>query len=88
VGQDACSFKAVAAGREIVLNEMDLGLDDGKLVVEVSESVVGALVLLYFSGCVPIVEIGNSATEGVVCGSGAVEEGVEPNRDWLGDVGQ
>jgi len=66
---------------------MDLGLDDGEFIAEVSESVVGALVPLDFGGCVPVIEVSNGVMESVVCRSGAIEESVEPNRDWLGDVG-
>jgi hypothetical protein len=77
----------IVAWCEIVLNEMDLGLDDGEFIAEVSESVVGALVPLDFGGCVPVIEVSNGVMESVVCRSGAIEESVEPNRDWLGDVG-
>jgi hypothetical protein len=66
---------------------MDLSLDDGELIVEVSESVVGTSVPFDFGGCVPVVEIGDGAMEGVVRRSGAIEEGIEPNRDWLSDIG-
>jgi hypothetical protein len=81
-GQDAGGFNAVMAGREVVLNEMDLGLDDGEFVAEVLESVVSASVLVDFGGCVPVVKVSNGVTESVVCRSGAVEESVEPNGDW------
>jgi hypothetical protein len=89
-GWDACgfNFNAVAAGRKVILNKMDLGLDDGEFIVEVSELVVGASVLLDFGCCIPVIEVSNGATESVVHGSGAVEEGVEPNRHWLSDVRQ
>jgi hypothetical protein len=66
---------------------MDLGLDDGKLIMEVSESVVGMSVSFNFGGCVPVVKVRNGVTKGVVCGSGTIEEGVEPNGGWLSDVG-
>jgi hypothetical protein len=78
----------VAAWREVIFNEMDLGLDDGKFVVEVLESVVGTSVPLDFSGHIPVVEVSDGATEGVVCGGRAIEEGVEPNGGQLGDVGR
>ena len=67
---------------------MNLGLNDGELIMEVSELVVGASVSLDFCSCVPVVEVSNGTTESVVCGSGSIEEGVEPNRDWLGDIGR
>jgi hypothetical protein len=46
------------------------------------------LISLNFSGCILIVEISDGTMEGVIRGSGAVEEGVEPDREWLGDVVQ
>jgi hypothetical protein len=67
---------------------MDLSLDDGKFVVEVLESVVGTSVPLDFSGHIPVVEVSDGAMEGVVCGGRAIEEGVEPNGDWLSSVRQ
>jgi hypothetical protein len=87
-GRDAGGFNAVATWREVILNKMDLGLDDGELVMEVSELVVGASVLLDFGSRIPVVKVSNGAMEGVVCGSGAVEESVEPNWHWLGDIGR
>jgi hypothetical protein len=66
---------------------MNLGLDDSELIAEVSKSVIGVSVSFDLSSCISIVEVSNSATEGVVGGSGTIEEGVEPNGDWLGNVG-
>jgi hypothetical protein len=86
VGWDAHGFNAIAAGRKIILNKMDLSLDDGEFIVEVLESVIGASVLLDFGSCVPVVKVCDSVMERVVCGGGAIEESVEPNRDWLSDV--
>jgi hypothetical protein len=83
-----CSFNAVTAGHEVILNEMDLGLDNGEFVAEVSESVVGMSILLDFGRRIPVVEVSNGVMESVVGGSGAVEEGIKPNGDWLGDIGQ
>jgi hypothetical protein len=87
-GQDAGGFKMVMAGHEVILNKVNLSLDDGKFVTEVSKSVVGASVPLNFGSHIPVVEVGNGAIEGVVCGSGAVKKGIEPNRHWLSDVGR
>jgi hypothetical protein len=87
-GRDARGFNAVISGCEVVLNKVDFSLDNGKLVAEVAELVVGALISLNFSGCILIVEISDGTMEGVIRGSGAVEEGVEPDREWLGDVVQ
>jgi hypothetical protein len=67
---------------------MDLGLDDSEFVAEVSESVIGMSVPLDLGSRVPVIEVGDGVTEGVVCRSGAVEEGIEPNGDWLGDIGR
>jgi hypothetical protein len=86
VGRDAGSFDAVTCRCEIVLSEMHLGLNDCKFVLEVAESVVLAVELLDFGGGVPVVEVGDGAMESVEGGSGTVEEGVEPNREWLSDV--
>jgi hypothetical protein len=52
---------------------VDFCLDDGKLVVEVVEAVILALVALDFSSSIPIIEVGDSVTERVVGGSGTVE---------------
>jgi hypothetical protein len=65
---------------------MYLGLDDGEFVAEVVQLVILSTVTLDFSGGVPIVKVGNGATEGVVSGGRAVEQSVEPDRDGLGDV--
>jgi hypothetical protein len=87
-GWDAGGFNVVAACCEVVLNEMNLGLDNGEFIVEVSESVVSAPVSLNFSGRIPVIEVSNGTTKSVVGGSGAVEECVEPNGEWLGNVGR
>jgi hypothetical protein len=50
---------------------MHLGLDDGKLVAEMVQSVILSTVTLDFSGGVPVVEVGNGMTEGMV-GRGSV----------------
>jgi hypothetical protein len=86
-GRDAGGFNAVTACHEVIFNEMNLSLNDGKFIMEVSESVVGASVPLNFCSCISVIEVSDGAMESVVCGSGAIEEGVEPNRDWLGDIG-
>jgi hypothetical protein len=65
---------------------MNLGLNDGELVAEVVQSIVLSTVTLDFSGGVPVVKVGNGATEGVVGGGRAIEQSVEPDRDGLGDV--
>jgi hypothetical protein len=77
-GWDAHSLNAVMAGCKVVFNEMNLGLDDSEL--------VGVSVPLDFGSHIPVVKVGDGTTECVVCWSGAVKEGVEPNRDWLGNV--
>jgi hypothetical protein len=68
----------VASRCEVIFSEMHLGLDDGELVAEVSESVVLATVALQFGGGVPIVEVGDGTAEGVEGGGWANEKGVEP----------
>jgi hypothetical protein len=76
----------VPARREVVLSEMYLGLDDGKFVVEMVELVVLVAVPLDLGSGIPVVEVGNGTSERVVGGSRAVEERIEPRRDWLGDI--
>jgi hypothetical protein len=85
-GRDAGSFKAVTSRCEVVFSEVHLGLDDGKFVAEVSESIVLAMEALQFGGGVPIVEVGNGAAECVKGRGWADEEGVEPYGKGLGDV--
>jgi hypothetical protein len=65
---------------------MHLGLDDGELVAEVSESVVLAAETFDLGGSVPVVEVGNSTAESVEGGGWAIEEGVEPYGNGLGNV--
>ena len=72
--------------RQIVLGEMDLSLYDGELVAEVSESVVLSTVALQFGGGVPVVEVGDGAAEGMEGGGWPNEEGLEPTREWLGNI--
>ena len=86
VGWDACSFDVVATGCEVIFNEMDLSLNDGEFITEVSESVVSTPISFNLCCRVPVVEVGDGVMEGVVCGSGTIEEGVEPDGEWLGNV--
>jgi hypothetical protein len=86
VGQDAGGFKAVASCCEVIFSKMHLGLDDGELVAEVSESVVLAMVALQFGGGVPIIKVGDGAAEGMESGGWADEKGVEPYGQGFGDV--
>jgi hypothetical protein len=76
----------VAACREVVLKQMDLSLNDGELVVEVTQAVVVTAVTLDLGECVPVVEVMDGVTERVVGGRGAIEECVEPDGEWIGDV--
>jgi hypothetical protein len=76
----------MACCRQIVLGEMDLSLYDGELVAEVSKSVILSTVTLQFGGGVPVVEIGDGAAKGVESGGWSDEEGLEPAREWLGDI--
>jgi hypothetical protein len=86
VGRDAGSFNMVVSHCEVVFSEMHLGLDDCELVAEVTESVVLTAELLDFGGGISVVEVGNSVVESVEGGSRAIEEGVEPDGEWFGDV--
>jgi hypothetical protein len=85
-GWNAGGFKAVASCCEVVFSEMHLGLDDGELVAEVSEAIVLAAVALQFGSGVPVVEVGDGATESVESRGWTDEKGVEPARKGLGDV--
>jgi hypothetical protein len=71
---------------QIVFGEMDLSLYDGELVAEVSESVVLSTVALQFGRGIPVVEVGHGAAEGMEGWGRTDEEGLEPAREWLGDV--
>jgi hypothetical protein len=85
-GRNVGGFKAVAGCREVVFSKMHLGLDDSKLVAEVSESIVLATVALQFGGGVPIIEVGDGASECVEGGGRTDEESVEPAREGFSDV--
>jgi hypothetical protein len=74
--------------RQIVFGEMYLSLYDGELVSEVAESIILSAVALQFGGGVPVIEVGNGATECVESGSGTDEEGLELAREWLCNVGR
>jgi hypothetical protein len=86
VGWDAGGFNTISARCEVVLSEMHLGLDNGELIAEMAESVVLAAELLNFSSGIPIVEVGNGASEHVIGGGRTVEEGVEPCGDGFGNL--
>ena len=80
------SFNAVSACCEVVFSEMYLGLDDGEFVAEMAELVILAAEPLDFGGGIPVVKVGNGASEHVVGGSWTVEEGIEPCGDGFGNV--
>jgi hypothetical protein len=71
---------------QIVLGEMNFGLDDGEFVAEVSESVVLSTVALQFGGGVPVVKVSDGAAEGVEGWGWPDEKRLEPTWEWLGDV--
>jgi hypothetical protein len=85
-GRYAGGFETMARCCQIVLSEMDLSLDNGELIAEVSESVVLSTVALQFGGGIPVVEVGDGAAEGVERWGWPNEEGLEPARKWLGDI--
>jgi hypothetical protein len=58
---------------------MDLGLNDGEFVTEVVELIILSSVVFDFCSRIPIVEVGDGASECMVCGGGAIEKGVELN---------
>jgi hypothetical protein len=86
MGRDAGGFNAVAARREVVFNEVNLGLDEGKFVTEVVQSIVLATVPLDFGGGVPVIEVSDGVAECVIGRGRAIEQSVEPDRERLGDV--
>jgi hypothetical protein len=65
---------------------MYLGLDDGKFVVEMAESVVLAAESFNFGGGIPIIKVGDCVTECVEGGGWTIEKGVEPYGDGLSDI--
>jgi hypothetical protein len=73
----------MAAGSEVVFDEVNLGLYDRKFVAEVAQAVIEAAVAFDLSRGFPMLEIGNGGAEGVEGRSGAIEQGVEPTREWL-----
>jgi hypothetical protein len=79
-------FDVVARCCQIVFGEMYLSLHDGELVTKVSESIVLSTVALQFGRGVPVVEVGDGAAEGMEGGGWPNEEGLEPTREWLGDI--
>jgi hypothetical protein len=85
-GRNAGGFKVVVSCCEVIFSEMHLGLDDGELVVEMSESVVLAMEALQFSGGVLVVEVGDGAAECVEGGGRSGEESVEPYGERFGNV--
>jgi hypothetical protein len=86
VGRNAGGFKVVAGCREVVFSKMHLSLDDGELVAEVSESIILVTVALQFGGGVPIIEVGDGASECVEGGGWTDEESVEPAGKGFSDV--
>jgi hypothetical protein len=79
-------FKVVVSCCEVIFSKMHLGLDDGEFVAEVAESIVLAMVVLQFSGGIPVVEVGDGAAEGVEGRSRTDEKGVEPYGQGFGKV--
>jgi hypothetical protein len=78
--------KKMARCCQIVFGEMDLSLNDGELIAEVSESVVLSTVTLQFGGGIPVVEVGDGAAEGMEGWGRSDKEGLEPARECLGDL--
>ena len=86
MGRDAGGFDAVAARRKVIFSEMYLGLDNGELIVEVTQMVVLSVVMLDFGGGIPIVEVGAGVAECVEGRGWADEESVEPYGKGLSDI--
>jgi hypothetical protein len=85
-GRYAGGFETITRCRQIVFGEMDLSLYDGELVAKVSESIILSTVALQFGGGIPVVKVGDGAAESVKGRGWSDEEGLEPAREWLGDV--
>jgi hypothetical protein len=86
VGWEAGGFDVVLTCCEVIFSEMYLSLDDGEFVAEVAESVVLTAESFDLGNGIPVIEIGNGALEGVICGGRAIEEGVEPRGEGVGNV--
>jgi hypothetical protein len=71
---------------QIVFNKVDFGLHEREFVAEMSEAVVLSPIALQLGGGVPIVEVGDSAAEGVESRGRPAEQALEPAGEWLGDV--
>ena len=72
--------------RQVVFDEVNLGLYEREFVAEVSEVVVLSPIALQFGRGVPVVEVGDGAAEGVEGRGRSAEQGLEPARKWLGNV--
>jgi hypothetical protein len=48
--------------------------------------IVLSTVVFDLSSGIPVVEVGDGATEGVVGGRGAIEQSIEPDWKRLGDI--
>jgi hypothetical protein len=76
----------MARCRQIVFNEVNFGLYKCELVAEVSEAIVLSPVVLQLGGGILVVEVGDGAAEGVEGRGRSAEQGLEPAREWLGNV--
>jgi hypothetical protein len=76
----------MARCHQIVFNEVNFGLYKCELVAEVLEAIVLSPVVLQLGGGILVVEVGDGAAEGVEGRGRSAEQGLEPAREWLGNV--
>jgi hypothetical protein len=72
-GRDAGGFDAVVTRCKVIFSKMHFSLNNSKLIVEMAQSVILSMVALDFGSGVPVVKVGNDASESVVGGGRAVE---------------
>jgi hypothetical protein len=82
------SLNVVATGGEVIFDQVYLGLDDGKLVVQMVEAVIIATEAFDLGVHIPVIEVGHGGVEGMKGRGWSVEEGVEPAWERLGGFGE
>jgi hypothetical protein len=82
------SLNVVATGGEVIFDQVYLGLDDGKLVVQMAEAVIVATEAFDLSVHIPVIEVGHGGAEGMKGRGRSVEEGVEPAWERLSGFGE
>jgi len=84
--RNLCCFQLVVEGDNGILNKGELGLDLVELVGNVLVVVIIVVVLLDLSDHVPVIEVRCGLVQGMISGSGAGKQVVEPAREQLSDL--